>query len=185
MHGINFGNVNEELFQSQEETSRKVLRAQGRERAADFLAAHPSALDRSVGVIGFCMGGMYAVLAACLCHGFAASGPFYGLLSYRHGMLARELGLDPERKPHEPLAVAERLQCPLLGFFGAEDALVPLADVRELEAGFERSGRAHDVVVVEGAGHAFMNDTRPEAYREPQARLAWRRMVGFLREQLA
>ena len=72
----------------------------------------------------------------------------------------------------------------LLGFFGADDAMVPVADVRALERGFASSGSPSEVVVVEGAGHAFMNDTRPEAYRADAARAAWARMVAFLRDRL-
>ncbi|MEZ4216207.1 MAG: dienelactone hydrolase family protein [Myxococcota bacterium] len=148
-----------------------------RERARDGGAAR-------VGVVGFCMGGMYALLAACGAEGFDASVPFYGLLSHAHGVLHREGGLDPARKPHEPLAVAHALRCPMLAFFGADDALVPLADVRALERALARAGRPSEVVVVEGAGHAFMNDTRPEAFRPEAAARAWTRTVAFLREQL-
>jgi carboxymethylenebutenolidase len=152
--------------------------------AARTLVADPSVAGRAIGLIGFCMGGTYAVLGACLRPEFAAAVPFYGLLSHRHGMLFDEAGLDPAKKPYEPLAVAHRLRCPLLGFFGADDALVPVADVRELEQGFARSGQPAEIVVVEGAGHAFMNDTRPEAYREQAARDAWARMVAFLKQRL-
>jgi dienelactone hydrolase len=35
-----------------------------------------------------------------------------------------------------------------------------------------------------GAGHAFMNDTRPDAYRPDDATNAWQRMVAYLTEQL-
>jgi carboxymethylenebutenolidase len=35
------------------------------------------------------------------------------------------------------------------------------------------------------AGHAFVNDTRPEAYDEPSATLAWQRSVEFLRKHVA
>jgi carboxymethylenebutenolidase len=41
------------------------------------------------------------------------------------------------------------------------------------------------VIVYPGAGHAFMNDSRPPLYREDAARDAWPRLVGFLRERLA
>jgi carboxymethylenebutenolidase len=153
--------------------------------AAQLLAGHPAAGGRAVGLIGFCMGGMYAVLGACLCPEFSAAVPFYGLLSHQHGMLHDEDGLAAEKKPHEPLAVADRLRCPLLGFFGADDAMVPLDDVHELERGFARSDAPSEIVVVDGAGHAFMNDTRPDAYREQAARDAWARMVGFLKQRLA
>ena len=78
----------------------------------------------------------------------------------------------------------DRLDCPLLGFFGAEDPMVPVSDVRALERGFAASAQPSELVVVAGAGHAFMNDTRPDAYREQAARDAWGRMVDFLKRTL-
>jgi carboxymethylenebutenolidase len=35
-----------------------------------------------------------------------------------------------------------------------------------------------------GQGHAFFNDTRPEAYDEDAARQAWVRTLEFLRAKL-
>jgi len=49
----------------------------------DFLAAHALCRGRRIGVIGFCMGGMYALMAGATCKGLSASVPFYGLLSAR------------------------------------------------------------------------------------------------------
>jgi len=153
--------------------------------AARFLAARPETNGR-VGVLGFCMGGMYALMAACADLGFAASVPFYGLLSHAHGILHDAAGLDPATKPHEPIAMASELRCPLLAFFGDQDTFIPLEDVRKLEAALSRarSGAGAEIVVVPGAGHAFMNDTRPDAYRPEAAADAWRRTVAFLRGQL-
>ena len=64
----------------------------------DYLAGEPPTAGRRVGVTGFCMGGMYALLAACGCRGLSAAVPFYGMLSYEHGMLHAEGGSDPVRK---------------------------------------------------------------------------------------
>src|SRR4029453_5628821 len=61
-----------------------------------FLAAHPSTNGR-VGVLGFCMGGMYALMAGCSDLGFTASVPFYGLLSHAQGILHDPAGLDPAK----------------------------------------------------------------------------------------
>jgi carboxymethylenebutenolidase len=151
--------------------------------AARFLAARPETNGR-VGVLGFCMGGMYALMAACVDLGFAASVPFYGLLSHAHGILHDPAGLDPARKPREPIAMAAELRCPLLAFFGDRDTFVPVADIRALERELARSGAGAEVIVVPGAGHAFMNDTRPDAYRPDEAAVAWQRTVDFLRAQL-
>ena len=150
---------------------------------ARWLAARPETNGR-VGVVGFCMGGMYALMAGCADLGFAAAVPFYGLLSHAHGILHDPAGLDPARKPREPLAMAGALRCPLLAFFGEDDAFVPLDDVRALERALAGAAAESEIVVVPGAGHAFMNDTRPDAYRPQAAAAAWRRMVDFLRVRL-
>lgn len=146
--------------------------------ALDALAADPASAGRKRGVTGFCMGGQYALLAACACRGVSACVPFYGMLRY-------ENGLDPAKKPRSPLDAIADLSCPLLGLYGAEDPIIPLADVRELEARLARSGQPAEVRVYPGAGHAFMNDTRPEMYRPAAAADAWPRLVAFLRDRLA
>jgi len=55
-----------------------------------------------------------------------------------------------------------------------------MSDVRALEAELARSGEPAEIVVYPDAGHAFMNDTRPEAYRPEVAKLAWERTCAFL-----
>jgi carboxymethylenebutenolidase len=143
--------------------------------AVDLLAARDG-VDR-VGVTGFCMGGQYALLAACGCSGISACAPFYGMVRYREG-------LDPERKPREVLDALPDLSCPVLGFYGEEDAIIPVADVEALRAGIAATGQDAEVVLYAGAGHAFMNDSRPAMYREEAARDAWPRLVDFLRRSL-
>ncbi len=151
---------------------------------ARFLAELPESNGR-VGVLGFCMGGMYALMAGCADVGFSASVPFYGLLSHAHGILHDPAGLDPAKKPREPLAMAAGLRCPLLAFFGDQDSFIPQTDVQSLERALTGARAGAEIVVVPGAGHAFMNDTRPDAYRPEAAAMAWRRTVDFLRAQLS
>jgi carboxymethylenebutenolidase len=148
------------------------------QEAVDFLVGLPEVDGRDVGCIGFCMGGQYALLAACTCRGLSACVSFYGMLAYEHG-------LDRGKKPRSPLDALPDLSCPVLGLYGAEDALIPVADVRRLERGLERARHPGQVVLYPGAGHAFMNDTRPDAFRPAAAADAWPRMVAFLRRHLA
>lgn len=155
------------------------------QQAIGFLAAQPACAGRKCGVIGFCMGGMYALLAACSCTGLSAAVPFYGILSHRHGLLHSAQGLDPRRKPREPLAAVSELRCPLLAIFGDRDEFVPLSDIRALEAALTRSAQPSQVRVYPGCGHAFLNDTRPQAYRPGEAADAWARMLEFLSAELA
>jgi len=152
--------------------------------AAEFLAAHPSTGGHGVGVTGFCMGGTYALLAACGCRGLSAAVPFYGLLSHEHGLLHDPAGSDPTRKPREPLAALADLSCPLLCFFGAQDEYVPLSDVDLLRERLAAGDKESEVVVYPNAGHAFMNDTRSDAYRAEEAEEAWARSLAFLQERI-
>jgi carboxymethylenebutenolidase len=147
-----------------------------------FLSTHPACAERRIGVTGVCMGGMYALLAAASVPGLSAAAPFYGLLSHGHGLLSGEL--DPARKPRSPLDAAADVACPLLGFFGEDDDFVPLEDVRELERRLDGTAQETEVVIYPGAGHAFMNEPRVEAFRPEAAADAWSRLEGFLHRHL-
>ena len=73
----------------------------------------------------------------------------------------------------------------MLGFYGMEDPIIPNEDVDALRAALAASGQPWDVRCYAGAGHAFMNESRPEMYRPSAAADAWSRLVAFLRERLA
>jgi len=143
--------------------------------AVRFLATRLDVRSRSIGVTGFCMGGQYALMAACTVPGLAACVSFYGMLRYAQ---------TTELKPASPLALAPQLACPFLGLFGADDALIPAGDVKELGRLLRRNGKVFQTKVYPGAGHAFFNDTRPDAFRVDAAKDAWRRAVRFLRSHL-
>jgi carboxymethylenebutenolidase len=153
--------------------------------AIDFLMGHTASRGCKVGVTGFCMGGMYALLAACACRGLSAAVPFYGLLSHEHGILFDENGLDAALKPRQPIDAANDLACPLLAFFGDEDEFIPASDIAQLKQRLAKLDQPSDVVIYPGAGHAFMNESRPEAYRAGAASDAWSRTVAFLRAHLS
>ncbi len=155
------------------------------DRGADWLGAHPVCRGRKIGVFGVCMGGIYAVLAACTSDRFAASAPFYGILSYETGMLAEPSGRNRETKPRSPIEAAEGLRMPLWASFGCEDEFVPLGDVDLLEAGFAKSGARFTIDRLEGAGHAFLNKTREPAFHAEASATAWGRVVPFLQTELS
>ena len=144
--------------------------------AVQYLARRPDVRAERIGITGYCLGGQYALMAACSVPGLAACVSWYGMLRYAE---------HNERKPVSPLELAPRLACPYLGLFGAEDALIPNADVEELRAILTREGKTFAIHRYAGAGHAFFNDTRPDAYRPDAAADAWPRAVDFLRTHLA
>lgn len=143
------------------------------EDAVSYLAGQDAV--RSVGVVGYCMGGQYALMAACSDARIAACTSWYPLLRYDSPLA---------HKPHSPLDLAPSLHCPFLGLFGAEDAWVPSADVAELTMILEREGKTFEIACYAGAGHAFFNDTRPDTYRRGAATAAWRLATDFLSRTL-
>ena len=143
--------------------------------AARYLGERPDVLADAIGITGFCMGGQYALMAACTVRQLAACVSWYGMLRYQETSAA---------KPASPLDLAPGLGCPYLGLFGADDALIPPADIDELRAILTRAGKTFETKIYPGAGHAFFNDTRPDAFRPAAAADGWARAVGFLRQHL-
>jgi carboxymethylenebutenolidase len=78
----------------------------------------------------------------------------------------------------------QRLQAPVLGFFGADDASVTPEAARQLQADLESKGKRAEFHIYDGAGHAFFNDSRPDAYNAEFANDSWMRMLAFYREHL-
>ena len=153
--------------------------------AVRFLASDPASVGRKVGVMGVCMGGMYALMAGCGDPAVSAIAPFYGLLSHDHGLLHVDGGLDPARKPESPLEAAKALSCPMFAAFGADDDFIPQTDVDALATIVGRTDQPTEIVVYPGAGHAFLNETRPDAYRPEAAAEAWKRLREFFDRELA
>ena len=118
--------------------------------------------------IGFCLGGTLSLLAAAE-GGLDACVECYG----------RPRWMFPVTAP-DSIDVAGRIDCPVLGVYGKNDGGIPLADVEALRAALPASAE----IVLYEAGHAFLNDTRPEVYVEKEATLAWAKIVGFLRRTI-
>jgi carboxymethylenebutenolidase len=144
--------------------------------AARYLGAHEGVAGRRLGVTGFCMGGQYAFMAACSVPGLSACASWYGMVRYAETSTV---------KPESPIEMAPRLACPYLGLFGAEDTIIPLADVNALRTVLDDADKSFEIVTYDDAGHAFYNDTRPAAYRPAAARDAWPRVLAFFEEHLA
>ena len=117
----------------------------------------------SVGVVGFCMGGALTVIAATL--GADAYAAFYGF-------------------PPKGGAQLDRISAPGLLFFGEHETYFSVPDAQAFAASQVARGIATEVITYAGAGHAFFNDTRPEAYVAGPAADAWQRTLALFQSAL-
>ena len=132
----------------------------------DLAAAADETGAGRVGVIGFCMGGMYALKAAGTGR-FDRAVAFYGMIRVPAQFRGPGHG--------EPLdAVARPEACPVLAIIGGQDPWTPSADVDALRAA------GAEVALYPDADHGFVHDPDRPAHRADDAADAWRRAIDFL-----
>ena len=159
---------------------RSLLREEGQgfdviDAARSHLAADDQVDADRIGVVGFCMGGGFALIAAAD-QAFAVAAPFYGAVPRR----------------------AERLRevCPLIAQYGARDTAFA-SHARRLTAHLAAQDVDHEVVMHDGVGHSFMNDHQDlffrvapylpplyAGYDEATEADAWQRLLHFFEGHL-
>lgn len=132
---------------------------------ADASAAADATGAEQVGVLGFCMGGMYALKASASGR-FSRAVAFYGMIRVPDMWVS-----DTQAQPLDLLAGPHS---PVLAIIGGADAWTPPDDVEAL-----RSTGA-EVVVYPDAEHGFVHDPDRPAHRAGDAADAWRRVLEFL-----
>jgi carboxymethylenebutenolidase len=136
--------------------------------AIAFLEHHPAVSSDKVGVVGYCMGGMLAlVIAAQEGDRIGAAAPHYGA----------PLG---DNQPDW-----SNLRAPVRGHFAENDDFFPPDAVKALETKLRDMGKDVEFVVHRGTGHAFCNEDDPLGTHAPGcAGEAWEQTVAFFRERL-
>jgi carboxymethylenebutenolidase len=144
------------------------------EAARRWLAGRDGCTGR-VGIIGFCMGGGFALLSAPR-YDFAAASVNYGEV------------------PDDAL---ERLRgaCPIVASYGRRDRTLP-GRAQRLERVLTELGIPHDVKEYPDAGHSFLNRINVGpllspvihvtgfSYHHPSAEDAWARLLTFFDQHL-
>jgi carboxymethylenebutenolidase len=112
-----------------------------------------------IGIVGYCMGGTAAFLAACRVNGLSAAVSYYG------GMI----GKFADEKP----------KCPLQMHFGEKDDGIPMSTVEEIK---KKQPQA-ETYTYPDAPHGFACDERA-SFRKEASDLAWQRTTEFFAKNM-
>ena len=142
----------------------------------DLVAARDTLAGRedctgAVGIVGFCLGGGFALAVSA--KGFDASAPFYPSMLPFYDQLTEGA-------------------CPIVASFGSRDPINP-GNGERLRKTLERKGIPHDVKVYPGVGHAFANQVPGQplmrvtgfGYDEAATDDAFQRVFAFFGEHLS
>jgi carboxymethylenebutenolidase len=128
-----------------------------------------------LGITGFCWGGRIVWLYAAHNPAVKAGVAWYGRLT----------GASSEMTPRQPLDVAGKLNGPVLGLYGGQDAGIPPDAVEKMKKALAESAKpasqASRIHVYPDAPHAFHADYRP-SYRKEPAEDGWKRMDEWFKQ---
>jgi carboxymethylenebutenolidase len=113
-----------------------------------------------LGIVGFCMGGTIAFLAATRLSGLSAAVGYYG---------GRIVAFADE-KP----------KCPVQLHFGEKDASIPMTDVETIK---QKRSQDCEIYVYPDAGHGFHCDERG-SFHKASADIAWKRTTEFFAKHM-
>ncbi|MBM3120883.1 MAG: dienelactone hydrolase family protein [Chloroflexi bacterium] len=133
-------------------------------RAIERLQGSPQVQGSSIGVIGFSMGGHWALW-------LAANRPELRLKALTTFYGARAGDYSASRAAFQ-------------GHFAERDPWVSDSALKKLRQSLEQAPRGAEVHVYPGTGHWFFESDRLEAYNRQAAELAWKRTLTFLRRHL-
>jgi carboxymethylenebutenolidase len=114
------------------------------------------------GVVGYGMGGSYALLFACHRKRLRAAVSYYG-------------------KMVQPRELMRDLSSRVLYHQAGLDAWTTNEEVQQLRAAAAEYGKQAEICTYPDAPHAFCNELNPGAYRAASAALAWERTASFLK----
>jgi carboxymethylenebutenolidase len=123
-----------------------------------------------LGIMGYCRGGRTVWHYSTHNPNLKAGVAFYGSLADKNDVV-----------PKNSLELASEVKEPVLGLYGAEDAGIPVAQVKEMEAKLKAAGKTAEFHIYPGAPHGFHADYRP-SYREEAAKQAWNELINWFKK---
>lgn len=168
-----------DLFHRQDPADRSPLHLRDTEIIEDVSStiARLQSDDRvrhdAIGIVGFCLGGRIVYMMAGVSPQLKAAVSFYG-------------GFSLSNRAGDPPAI-DRLAgayCPILGFFGEDDQNPSPEDMHKLDEQLTRHDKPHAFHAYPNAGHAFMDFTNPQRYREHAAQASWPLTLQFFEQHL-
>lgn len=121
-----------------------------------------------IGVVGYCMGGGLALVAACQRpDAVKAAAPYYGVIPW------------PSAQPDW-----STLSAKVVGEYAEHDDFASPAAAAALQEQLRGLGRDATLHVHPGTQHAFFNDTRPDVYDAAASATAWARTLELFRTAL-
>jgi carboxymethylenebutenolidase len=126
-----------------------------------------------VGVVGFCMGGTFAL-------DLAATEEQLVTVAYYGFPVPQSFLASP---PPAPLGLVEKMAGPILGIWGDQDEIVGMDNVEEFGKRMKSAGKDYEEIVYPGLGHGFLGQAAFNG--EGDADASWEAAVAHLRRGLS
>ena len=145
--------------------------------AVDWLKA-AEVVGSRIGVVGFSLGATLALDLAAQRADLAVAS-FY---PFPEGQLSPD-----EKAPPAPIDLTDKMNGPIIAFWGEDDDVVPRTGIDRLAAALQDHGVGYTRVIYAGVGHGFMADSRlgPDRASSKAALDAWAATSAFLADHLA
>jgi carboxymethylenebutenolidase len=127
--------------------------------------------DENIGVVGFCIGGVFSFYASTS-HKLGAAATFYGTLGQGRVGFAPVIEQVPTMKT------------PWIGFFGDQDQGIPTDDVEQMKVAVKSVTVPTEIHRYAEAGHGFHCDARPANYDESAAKDAWSKTIAWFNRHI-
>ncbi|MCS7229042.1 MAG: dienelactone hydrolase family protein [Candidatus Kryptonium sp.] len=131
----------------------------------EYLKSRNDVIPDKVGIIGWCMGGGFALRSLIEIPDLAAGVICYGRL------------VEDEQQ-------LEKINAPILGIFAEKDRGIPTDAVKNFEEKMKKLGKKIEVKIYPDVNHAFMNPNNKNNYDEISTKNAWDLIDKFFKKNL-